>query len=621
MADRFGVIIFVILSLTTNAFSINTSSNENLISGIELTERQKQPDMAWWRDSMQNRDQRITWWHQARFGMFIHWGVYSQAGGEWKGQPVSGYAEHMMRKCKIPREVYLKEVVSSFNPIQYNPAEWGSMAKAAGMGYIVITSKHHDGFAMYDSKVSDYDIVDATPYGKDILAQLRDECLKQGIKFGIYYSHAFDWEHPDAPGNDWDYQNPGGDLGLFGGRDWYKQHPEMVPRIQNYVDNKSIPQVRELIQNYHPSIIWFDTPSKLPPSEVLRVLNAVREETLDTVVNSRIGGDGGNYGDYRSTADRPAEFAPVKEFDWEGIPTTNESYGYSKHDHSHKPAGHFIQLLAKAVSRGGNLMMNIGPMGNGKFAPEDIAILSSIADWMKYYKHTVIGMERSPLPVQNWGAVTCNDNTLYLHVFDWPANRKLILGGLKNQVSSVHLLDHDRQVELAPKRLNQMDVEVSLPEQAPDAADSVIKVIVQGKPAVSESRLLLNNTPVNRLHVFDSDMHDGIRFKDGKKNNDCTIGWRDPDAVIAWNIRVNEPSEFDIRLLSVDSQALEAYEGTYELTIDQQIFSGPINRKNAYTKVGKVSLKPGEYVVAIRPLKAEGDELVALRGIEMLPIR
>ncbi|MBN2513928.1 MAG: alpha-L-fucosidase [Sedimentisphaerales bacterium] len=600
---------------------MNTSSNENPISGIEITERQKQPDMAWWRDSMQNRDQRIAWWHQARFGMFIHWGAYSQAGGEWKGQPVSGYAEHMMRKCKIPREVYLKEVVSSFNPIQYNPAEWVSMAKAAGMGYIVITSKHHDGFAMYDSKVSDYDIVDATPYGKDILAQLRDECLKQGIKFGVYYSHAFDWEHPDAPGNDWDYQNPGGDLGLFGGRDWYKQHPEMVPRIQNYVDNKSIPQVRELIRNYHPSIIWFDTPSKLPPSEVLRVLKAVREETLDTVVNSRIGGDGGNYGDYRSTADRPAEFAPVKEFDWEGIPTTNESYGYSKHDHSHKPAGHFIQLLAKAVSRGGNLMMNIGPMGNGQFAPEDIAILNSIADWMKYYKHTVIGMERSPLPVQNWGAVTCKYNTLYLHVFDWPADRKLIFGGLKNQVSSVHLLDHDRQVELATKRLNQMDVEISLPEQAPDTADSVIKMIVQGKPAVSESRLLLTNTPVNRLHVFDSNKHDGIRFKDGKKNNDCTIGWRGPDAVIAWNIRVHEPSKFEIRLLSVESQSLEAYEGTYELAIDQQIFSGPVNRKNAYTNVGKISLKPGEYVVAIRPLKAEGDELVALRGIEMLPIR
>ena len=166
-------------------------------AGLELTARQQQPDLAWWRDSMKNRDERVAWWHEARFGMFIHWGVYSQPGGEWKGKPVGGYAEHLMRKCKIPRAEYLRDVAGTFNPIDYDPAEWVAMAKAAGMGYLVITSKHHDGFAMYDSAVSDFDIVDATPYGKDILMQLKNECVKQGIRFGVYYSHAFDWEHQD----------------------------------------------------------------------------------------------------------------------------------------------------------------------------------------------------------------------------------------------------------------------------------------------------------------------------------------------------------------------------------------------------------------------------------------
>jgi alpha-L-fucosidase 2 len=616
-----GIFLFSAMLFCCAAFADAAAGDDNAdaflsVPGVELTERQKQPDLAWWRQSMQNRDERLDWWRQARFGMFIHWGVYSGPGGEWKGKPVSGYAEHLMRKCKIPRQEYLEQAAGRFNPVEYDPAEWVAMAKAAGMGYLVITSKHHDGFAMYDSAVSDFDIVDATPYGKDILARLHEECLRQGIKFGIYYSHAFDWEHPNAPGNDWEYQNPGGDLGLFGGVRWYNEHPEMVDRIRKYVDEKSIPQIRELIQNYQPSLIWFDTSSKLPGSELLRILKAVRQESTEVIVNSRVGGEGGDYGDYRSTADRPAEFVPVRETDWEGIPTTNESYGYSKHDHSHKPTAHFIELLAKAVCRGGNLMMNIGPMGSGKFAPEDIDILNGIADWMKHYKHTVVGAGRSPLPLQNWGAVTRKDNTLYLHVFDWPADRRLVLAGLKNPIVSVFLLNEDKKESLPFERSTSLDVTITLPNIAPNDADSVIEVVFEGTPDAAQSRLLELRV-LNRLHVFDSDIHDRVRFMDGKTNRDCTQDWNDPRAVIAWKVRLNEPAEFDLQLVSV---ANTSGQGEYELMVDGHVFSGSMNKLSSVTSVGRVTLTAGEHVIRIRPLNAEAGELTKLRCIELIPV-
>jgi alpha-L-fucosidase len=183
------------------------------------------------------------------------------------------------------------------------------------------------------------------------MKELAAACKKYGLKFGFYYSHAFDWEDPDAPGNDWDYENPGGDLNLFGGRNWYDIHPELLPKAIQYVDKKAIPQIRELLTNYHPDILWFDTPHKLPLSENIRILKQ-READPNVVVNGRLArSDHYNFGDYKNTADRPAEFFPVSG-DWEAIPTTNESYGYSKEDNSHKPASHFIRLLAKAASRG-----------------------------------------------------------------------------------------------------------------------------------------------------------------------------------------------------------------------------------------------------------------------------
>ena len=234
-------------------------------------------------------------------------GVYSLPGGEWKGQKVSGYAEHLMRKEKITRSEYL-EVAHAFNPVKFNADEWVKNAKNAGMNYLIITAKHHDGFAMFDSKVSDFTVVKQTAWKHDPMVDLAAACKKYGVRFGFYYSHAFDWEHPDAPGNDWEYKNPGGDLNLFGGRNWYDLHPELLSKAKKYVDEKAIPQIKELLQKYHPDILWFDTPQKLPLSENIRILKAIRETDPNVVVNGRLARGAslmmGDYKKYRRQACR-----------------------------------------------------------------------------------------------------------------------------------------------------------------------------------------------------------------------------------------------------------------------------------------------------------------------------
>jgi hypothetical protein len=273
------------------------------------------PELAWWRESMKTHDQRIAWFRQARFGMFIHWGIYSELEGVWKDQPVQGYAEHIMRKAKIPIETYTNEVAANFNPTKFDANAWAKLAKDAGMGYMVITSKHHDGFAMFDSQAAHgYDVVDATKWHHDPMKDLKAATARQGLKFGFYYSQAWDWGHPDGPGNDWDWQQPAGDrkLHTIDGKNWWDVSPGEVEKCARYVDNKVIPQVNELITKYHPDLIWFDTPSKMPPSENLRVLEATRKAGPNVVINSRCVAE---LADYTSTADRPAELAP-HDGDW-----------------------------------------------------------------------------------------------------------------------------------------------------------------------------------------------------------------------------------------------------------------------------------------------------------------
>jgi alpha-L-fucosidase len=573
------------------------------------------PEMAWWRQSMESHDARIAWWREARFGMFVHWGVYAYLGGTWQGQQVKGYAEHIQRILRIPIPVYREQVAGKFNPTEFDADEWIRAAKEAGMGYFIITAKHHDGFGMFDSAASDYSIVKATPFKRDPMKQLKAACVKYGLKFGFYYSHAFDWGEANAPGNDWDYQNPGGDRNLHGGRNWWVSSPELVPKARRYVDEKAIPQLLELIRDYDPDILWFDRPHKLPDSENLRVLKAVRQAKPDIVINGRLVR---GCGDYASTADRPAEFAP-HEGDWEGIPTTNESYGWNQNDRSHKPPGHFIQLLAKAAARGGNILMNIGPMGSGKLDPTDAAILQGIGQWWQVNGEAVRGTTRTALPVQAWGESTRKGNTLYLHVFEWPRNGKLVLGGLKNQVKRAYLLADANRASLPAERFNPLDVRLTVPTAAPDKVDSVVVVECVGEVAADSRRLLQPAVPSDALGVFDGERHGRtLRFGAGKARDAYVDNWSKPNEFIAWPVRLNQPASYEV--LAVYDAGADSAGGTYAVKLGQTSLPGTVRQgENLRASVGRAELPAGAFDIAVVPDRIKGGQLMRLRGLVLKP--
>jgi alpha-L-fucosidase len=577
---------------------------------------------GWWTASMKNHEERVQWWREARFGMFVHWGVYSVPGGEWNGKVVGGYSEHLMRKEKISVKEYREKLVKPFNPVDFNAEDWIRTARNAGMKYFIITAKHHDGFAMFDSDVTDYNIVDATKWGKDPMKELAAACKKYGLKFGFYYSHAFDWEDPNAPGNDWDYNNPGGDLNLFGGRDWFDVHPELLPKAVKYVDEKAIPQIKELISKYHPDILWFDTPHKLPLSENIRILKAIREVDPNVVVNGRLARySNGNLGDYQNTADRPAEFFPVTG-DWEAIPTTNESYGYSKFDYSHKPASFFIRLLANAASRGGNLLMNIGPMGNGVIDSRDITILSSIGQWMKANGESIYGTEKSTLPLQSWGVCTQKGNRLYLHVFDWPKDGKLVVGGLKTLPAKAWQLDDSSKKELQLKKNSRPDIEIKLPSISPDPANSVI-VLEMKNPVEADSIRLLSAKEDNRLLAFDARLSGGgFSYGDGKRDRYYVDGWKKRTQSVCWDFRLNERIE---AALSIRYQADQASGGKIEISVAGRIL--PMEIKPSSDKpeirtveVGRFIIPSGFQKLTINPVSFSGENLMQLYEVHISPL-
>jgi alpha-L-fucosidase len=567
------------------------------------------------------KDRRLAWWREARLGMFIHWGVYSALAGEWKGQKVEGYAEHIQRIAKIKRDTYLEEVVKPFNPTAFDADEWVRAAKDTGMGYIIITAMHHDGVAMFDSKVDDYNVVRTSKFGRDPLRELKVACDKHGIKLGVYYSHAVDWSLSGDPR----FPEPNG--------------PE---RRKACVDRKALPQLLELIRNYQPAILWGDTPHQNPQELNLEILAALRKEDPGLILNGRIAGS--TYGDYHTTSDRPAEFGPMtapEEQDWEAIPTTNESYGYHAHDKSHKPAAHFIRLLAKAAARGGNLLLNIGPKGDGTFAEEDRRILDAIAQWWKVNGESIRGTVRTPLGPQSWGESTLKEKTVYLHVFDWPQDGKLLVGGLNAEVSGATLLA-DSATLLPCERIGP-DLQITLPASPPDAADSVIAVHCKTRPTGDPARLLQTNTD-NKLSVFTAELLGPVDRKGWSLGKGTSItshakGWTSKDCAVRWKTRLVKPATFQViahydapqadkTKVETDGGAVAArseqtFAGTFTVSIDDQTLKGEVRQHgmNVAVDLGRVTLKPGQFDIKVEAGDITGKELMLLKSLTLLPVQ
>lgn len=579
---------------------------------------------GWWAKSMAKAEERMSWFNEAKFGCFIHWGVYSNPAGIWKGRKIGGYTEHLMRQAKIPLEVYKKELVYPFNPTEFDAEEWIQNAVKAGMKYFIVTAKHHDGFALYYSDAYPYDIR-MTEFKRDPMRELRDAARKHGIKFGFYYSHAFDWEHPDAPGNDWDFDNPGGDK-LLHGANWWLNYPEFIPRAEKYVREKSIPQIVELINNYDPDILWFDTPHKIPLYENINVLEAIRkaDKDLKIVVNGRLARyDKMQFGDYDNTGDRAAFFPPHDGF-WESIPTTNESYGYSKVDFSHKPVSFFVRLLASATAKGGNILMNVGPMGNGKWDEKDVGIFRGVGKWLETYGEAIYGNGTTDLPIQQWGVTTKKGSNLYLHVFDWPKNNNLIVGGLTSDIEKAWIVSDSHRKPLTFKRVGENDMLIEVPPVASDTMNTVIALQLK-KERVSYPVRLLASDVENILLTFDSKrIGSGLGFADGKYSRNYVTGWENNDQYMQWDLRIANSAEFDIYIDYNTESAKDS--GTVIIQIADKSYETAYTPMPGWGKintihVGKINLKKGEFDCVLKGKGYEGKQYMRPIAIRLIPIK
>ncbi|HUX59337.1 MAG TPA: alpha-L-fucosidase [Bacteroidales bacterium] len=407
-------------------------------------------------------EKRLEWWSDARFGMFIHWGVYAQDGCFWNGK--DGRSEHMMRILEIPISEYVK-IAAQFNPVNFNADEWAKIAKDAGMKYMVITSKHHDGFEMFNSPGNDYNIVKQTPWKRDPIKELTGACAKQGLKFGVYYSLGRDWHDPDCNSiggkrsNTWDFPD------------------EAKKDYSKYFERKVKPQITELLTQYHPAIIWFDTPELITLDESQELLALIHHIDPNCIVNQRIGNRLGDYAVQEQKIPAGGEPQP-----WETCMTLNGAWGYHKNDENWKSADSLIHSIIDIASKGGNLLLNVGPTGEGIIPEPSVKRLQEMGKWLKVNGEAIYGTKFSPFDKFSWGRCTQkvveNGNTaLYFSIFDWPADGKLVLPKFTNKILKSTLLANGKAVKTSSV---DEGLRIELPSIAPDSIASVVKIIVKG---------------------------------------------------------------------------------------------------------------------------------------------
>ncbi len=450
-----------------------------------------------WNETEEEKTNRLEWWQNDRFGMFIHWGTYALAGRhEW------------VKKFEQMTDDDYQKYFDNFNPDLYNPSEWAKMAKNAGMKYAVITAKHHEGFTLFDSKFTDYKVTN-TPYGKDALKEWVDAFRAEGLKIGFYYS-LIDWHHPDYT---IDYRHPQSPYSadeIFMLKKDMTRHGEFkevynklnrgrdMSKYRKYLKN----QVREILTNYGKiDILWLDFSF---PGEFgkdyndwgsVELIKMVRELQPEILVNDRL-----DIKEYAGGWDftTPEQFKvsgwPTykgKKIPWETCQTFSGSWGYYRDEHTWKDTKQLLVLLIESVSKGGNLLLNVGPTGRGTIDYRAENALNSMGDWMKYNNRSIYGCTQAPesfrAPDQSLLTYNPKTNRLYIHLLDYPL-RNLILKGYNGKIKYAQFLHDASEIKITAtlggghwdnQELTENDIILKLPVNKPPVEIPVIELILE----------------------------------------------------------------------------------------------------------------------------------------------
>ncbi len=549
-----------------------------------------------------DRARRGQLFDEGNYAMFIHWGLYSQLGNKVDGKTYYGIGEWIMNKrmAGIPVEEY-KRLAGTFNPVKFDAKAIARLAKDAGMKYIVITSKHHDGFAMYHSKACDFNIVDATPWNKDPMKELAAACREEGLGFGFYYSHNQDWTFP-------------------GGGNGPKTDANGNPAtFDDYFTKKCLPQVKEITSKYGPiEIVWFDTPGRMPKHYVEQLVKVVRENQPHALVSGRAGH---NLGDYQTLGDMEVPHQNVAGM-WESVDTTNDSWAYAWYDEHWKSPKEILHRLIACVGRGGTYMLNIGPRGDGTVPERAASSLRKAGEWIRRYPQVVYAADASPwqhaLP---WGDVTRRGNKLYLVVFEWPASGKLYLPELKTPITSARLLKGDRSAPLHHDVSSGWTI-LQLPPSAPEKLASVIELECDGPPEADPAWGIDPNIGAEILAEFatvEGAEQEEKRWmeKFGEWKGVVHVQQWQPGGKATWEVQVLKPGDYCVHLTY-------AGEGRLVWGVDVEGGEHIQNQQNSshnYQEfpIGWINFPaPGKYRVSVSCLEGE-TKTASLKAIRFAP--
>ena len=544
---------------------------------------------------------RTAWFREAKFGMFIHWGLYAVPAGVYKGKEIGGIGEWIMNNAKIPIPEYEK-YAAEFNPVKFDAREWARVAKAAGMRYMVITSKHHDGFCMFDSKLTDYCITKATPFKRDPMKELAAACKDAGLKFCFYHS-ILDWHRPD--------QNTD------------------FPKYHEYMKG----QLKELLTEYGPiGILWFDGqwigPWDRKKGEDLYAY--VRGLQPGLIVNNRVGKSTRQDGDYE-TPEQNIPAGAIQGRLWETCMTLNDTWGFKTSDHHWKSAADLARKLIDIASKGGNFLLNVGPTAEGVIPPESVERLAAVGQWLKTNGDAVYGAALSPYRKHPFdGRCTVKGNTLYVHVFKWP-DGGVSLPGLVGEVKDAAPLDKGAgAVKWEMKKEGERQVLVLQAPEKPDAIATVVAVTFKAPPALDEAasgglpgRQAADGTIA--LKAADAAVHgDTAQYEsgDGKDN----IGfWTKQEDWVSWEVAVTNPGTFAVEVTYACADGTGGSE--YVVSAGDQQVAGKVEATGGWAsfrtdKIGRLAIgKAGKIAIALKPKTKPGFAVMNLKAVDLKPVK